>query len=422
MKACVVTPYRADQEPRAPRHARLLASMRLFTEVYFVDCAPDGDPPCPESVELGARVKTSRCFYPTRQSNSAARVAIRASEWVSRHLYPLTSNAAFGPAGHRSFLLSRALRRIRPDVVIGHNIESLSAICLAPGPSSRRVVFDSMEYYSDMGDGQTKMERVVVKALETRFLSKCHLVLASSEQVGEALRERYGIADVLALYNAPPLQSKLQKKPTTGLHLYWRNSTIGLGQRGLGTVLDAMPELPGDVVLHIQGRKPLDPGGLHGKLASPGLRGRVVVHDPFEPGNAVWEASGHHVGLCPELDTCENQRLTVSNKLFDYMMGGLAVVGSNLPGIGSVVRTAASGILVNPGDPRALAEAVLRLYRDRELLAEFSANALRYAWGFGNEEHQMGRLRQALEGLALELSVDPSNEANGPRIYPGAKL
>ena len=254
-----------------------------------------------------------------------------------------------------------------------------------------------------MGEGQTKIERAAVAALETRFLSRCDLVLASSEQVGMALRERYRISQVLALYNAPPLQSKLQAKPKSGLHLYWRNSTIGLGQRGLGIVLDAMPELPGDVVLHVQGRKPSNTEGLHLRLASPRLRGRVVVHDSFEPGSAVWEASAHHVGLCPELDTCENQRLTVSNKLFDYMMGGLAVVGSNLPGIGSVIRAAESGLLVNQGDPKALAEAVLRLYRDRALLAEYSANALRYAWRFRKtQEHQMGTLRDAIEELVPE--------------------
>lgn len=376
--------------------------MRQFREVHFIDCAPEGHPQSSESVELGPRVTTSRCFYPTRQSNPAGRTAIRTLEWLSRHLYPVTLNSSFGPAGYRSLLLAKALRKIRPSLVIGHNIESLPAMCLAKGPGSPRLVFDSMEYYSDMGEGQTKIERAAVAALETRFLSRCDLVLASSEQVGMALRERYRISQVLALYNAPPLQSKLQAKPKSGLHLYWRNSTIGLGQRGLGIVLDAMPELPGDVVLHVQGRKPLDPEGLHLRLASPRLRGRVVVHDSFEPGSAVWEASAHHVGLCPELDTCENQRLTVSNKLFDYMMGGLAVVGSNLPGIGSVIRAAESGLLVNQGDPKALAEAVLRLYRDRALLAEYSANALRYAWRFGNEEHQMGTLRDAIEELVPE--------------------
>ena len=389
--------------------------MRQFTEVHFIDCAPEEHSQFPESVDLGPRVKVSRCFYPTRQSSPTGRVAIRTLEWLSRHLYPVTMNLSFGPAGYRSFLLARALRRIQPNLVIGHNIESLPAMCLAQGSGSPRLVFDSMEYYSDMGDGQTELERRAVESLETRFLPQCHLVLASSDQVGQALRKKYGLTAVLALYNAPPLRSDLQSKPTTGLHLYWRNSTLGLGQRGLGVVLDALAQLPGDVVLHIQGRRASDPGDLEQRLASPVLQGRVVVHDPFKPGKAAWEASAHHVGLCPELDTCENQRLTVSNKLFDYMTGGLAVVASELPGIGSIVRAAASGVLVRPGDSRALADAILVLHRDRALLADYSASALRYARMFGNEEQQMSNLRDAVgrlipssEGYPLAAHHEPA--------------
>jgi len=297
-------------------------------------------------------------------------------------------------------LILRALRRVQADLVIGHNIESLAPICLAWKRKSTIVLFDSMEFHSDMGEGQRGIERRSVTALEARFLPRCDLVLTSSDQVGVALKARYGLTRTLALYNAPPRQANLRTKPDAGLHLYWRNSTLGLGQRGLGVVLDALPGLPRDVVLHIQGRKSAGSEPLLRRLATPGLQGRVIVHEPFDPGQAVLEASAHHVGLCPEMDTCENQRLTVSNKLFDYMMGGLAIVASDLPGIGSVVREACSGLLVRPGDPGHFVEAILRLHRDPALLASHSANALRYAWKLGNEEHQMGILRDAIEGLA----------------------
>jgi glycosyltransferase involved in cell wall biosynthesis len=45
-------------------------------------------------------------------------------------------------------------------------------------------------------------------------------------------------------------------------------------------------------------------------------------------------------------------------KLFEYMIAGLPVVATNLPRQGEIVREAQCGILVEPGQPKALAEAI----------------------------------------------------------------
>jgi glycosyltransferase involved in cell wall biosynthesis len=49
------------------------------------------------------------------------------------------------------------------------------------------------------------------------------------------------------------------------------------------------------------------------------------------------------------------------------MMRGTAVVASRADGLAEVVEDGRTGLLVAPGDERALAEALSRLLRDREL-------------------------------------------------------
>jgi glycosyltransferase involved in cell wall biosynthesis len=54
-------------------------------------------------------------------------------------------------------------------------------------------------------------------------------------------------------------------------------------------------------------------------------------------------------------------------KLFEYMAMGRAIVASDLDQIGEVLSHEETALLVTPGDPRALADAIQRLVDDPEL-------------------------------------------------------
>jgi len=74
------------------------------------------------------------------------------------------------------------------------------------------------------------------------------------------------------------------------------------------------------------------------------------------------------------------------NKLFEFMGSGLAVVASDFPEIGPIVRECNSGWLVDPRSPEAIAEALLAvlqspgLSRDRGEAGRQAVRA-RYHWG-----------------------------------------
>jgi glycosyltransferase involved in cell wall biosynthesis len=51
----------------------------------------------------------------------------------------------------------------------------------------------------------------------------------------------------------------------------------------------------------------------------------------------------------------------------EAMMRGTAVVASRIGGLGEIVRENQTGLLVAPGDEQALAAALIRLLRDKEL-------------------------------------------------------
>ena len=56
-----------------------------------------------------------------------------------------------------------------------------------------------------------------------------------------------------------------------------------------------------------------------------------------------------------------NAYIGLPNKIFDYMICGLPVIGSDYPEIRKVIKTAKCGILVNPNNVEEIANAIIYL-------------------------------------------------------------
>jgi len=91
------------------------------------------------------------------------------------------------------------------------------------------------------------------------------------------------------------------------------------------------------------------------------------------------------VGLLPFLDT-PHVRVTLANKLFDYMGAGLAVLAADLPPMRRVLEEVGAGVLYTVGSPRALAEQLVTLLKDPDRCHTLGARGreavvAKYHWG-----------------------------------------
>lgn len=88
------------------------------------------------------------------------------------------------------------------------------------------------------------------------------------------------------------------------------------------------------------------------------------------------------------------------NKVFDYMAAGKAVLLA-IPGvIRQVIEEYRAGIAVQPGDPLALAQAVLRLAQQRELVEEMGRNGRKAIENRFNRKKLAEKLLTLFEELA----------------------
>lgn len=126
-----------------------------------------------------------------------------------------------------------------------------------------------------------------------------------------------------------------------------------------------------------------------------GLGERVSVLDPLPPDGLVEALGSYDLGIVFDRPATRNSELSLPNKLFEYLMAGLAVVVPRLEALGPLVEGERLGLAYAPGKPEALAEALERLATDGDLLRELRANARRLALERYNAEAQADTLARA---------------------------
>jgi glycosyltransferase involved in cell wall biosynthesis len=85
-----------------------------------------------------------------------------------------------------------------------------------------------------------------------------------------------------------------------------------------------------------------------------------------------------------DIGVCTSDSEGFSNAILEYMAMGLPVVATNVGGNKEVVQNEINGFLVNPNDPEAVAESILKIIKNGELKEKMSQNSLRmvrhYSW------------------------------------------
>src|SRR5262249_40086199 len=107
---------------------------------------------------------------------------------------------------------------------------------------------------------------------------------------------------------------------------------------------------------------------------------RIVALPPAPPDEMVRTAAAFDVGLAVEPGTTRNNDIAVSNKVFTYLLAGLAVIGTRTQGqreLLDAIPHAAAG--VEPGDLTGLAKAIDVWHRNRLALDDARRAAVEYA-------------------------------------------
>lgn len=294
----------------------------------------------------------------------------------------------FGIASARSFGLGapemlRDARRLDPDLTMVHSEAGLwvAKRLLAEG---FRVGVDFEDWFSEDLPASERRGRPVrqIKELERHLLHNAHLTLATTCAMAEALARDAGservpwvIPNCFSVRDAPQGSHGGDIRDGNAVSFYWFSQTIGPG-RGLESVSKVVQQLRGPWELHLRGNLRGYDSWFeeHFPLA---IRSKVHLHDCVTNEDLSRHSASHDVGLALEVPHCPSRDLTATNKIFEYLRCGLAVIASTTRGQAEVMeRCPTAGWMVAPDDSDSLTMAMQRCLDQPAALAEAKRAAL----------------------------------------------
>ena len=248
-----------------------------------------------------------------------------------------------------------------------------------------QVGVDMEDWYSEDLLPQARKSRPtrLLRELEHRLLTEGGHATCPSAAMSKVLREEYGCAAPLAVYNVDWWGGR---ETTDGLSrdrmsrtrpsIHWFSQTLGRG-RGLEDLLASLPLLEYDAEVHLRG-SPADgfPEWL-ARAVPENWRDRIFVHNLVSENELLSRVAEHDVGFAGEMKYCRSRDLTITNKILQYLLAGLAVVASDTTGQREVAIQAPGAVsLYSSGDSAGLAACLNALFASPELLSHAKTAAL----------------------------------------------
>jgi glycosyltransferase involved in cell wall biosynthesis len=290
----------------------------------------------------------------------------------------------------------RAIRH-RGDLYIGHYTGSLPVVYLAAWMNGTKFGFDFEDFHRGEANpfqaGSFILNRLIT-VLEDRYLPRASFVTAASRCIAEEIGKTTGLPPPTTVLNVFPWADRARlpapnAQPPASLSLYWFSQIVSL-DRGLQDVIGAMALMRERAELHIRG------DDMEGSIESlrnlakeRGVSERIHFHATVSPEDLLAAAAEYDIGLCLEVPATPNRNLCVTNKIFVYMLAGLAIVASRTKGHLEVLNASPKiGLLYDCGDITTLATILDRYATDRTLLAstkEAALAAVRERWNWEQE-------------------------------------
>jgi glycosyltransferase involved in cell wall biosynthesis len=366
----LLTPAELTRDPRA-RRAAAAAQARGWEVAGVTGTFPIDD----EAVELPGvpvtRLTRGRRTDRLRRTAVGALASSRETGVLARELrglYQLLRLAS------QSVLFARAARPLgRFDVVHANDFDTLPAGWAIARRSGARLVYDAHELYTEVEPDPPRVHRAVVGLLERLLARRADAVVTVSDDIADELvaRRRLRARPTVVLNCPDRVEVEAPTEHDPPLRAIYQ-AGAGSGRR-LEDLLEAAA-LAENVHVTLRVTR-VDLTDLREEVARRGLADRVDVADPVSPEHLVEQLAAFDVGIVIDRPVALNNALGFPNKLFEYLMAGLAVVVPNLRTMGAFVEREEVGVVFQAGSPQSLARVLNELAADRQQLLSLRRRA-----------------------------------------------
>lgn len=203
-----------------------------------------------------------------------------------------------------------------------------------------------------------RFQRPIVAAVESALIGNARVVTTVSPSITQHLRSLYDLdVPAMTLRNAPSYEEMAFRPAGQTIRVLY-HGLVRPG-RGLDLAIESLPFWRKEFTLTIRGPVEGDyDKHLKERAKALNVKHRVTFMPPEAMTDLVRTASAFDIGLMALPDISLHARYALPNKLFEYLMAGLAIVVTDLPEMGSLVRSTGAGVAAARAEPAAIAEAM----------------------------------------------------------------
>lgn len=323
----------------------------------------------------------------------------------------ITTAPLFSPWAKK---LARRAMEMQPRLAILH-LEPGLRVGVELVRSRVPIAVDMEDWYSEDLSPKARSGRPVaaLRRLERMLLLRSRYASCTTEAMADMLAAEYDCPRPLRIYNVfpkpvlpdpvtlcdrSPAAKSMGGSASRGKlvrSIHWFSQTVGPG-RGLEELFAAAEGLAGNFEIHLRGHAASYQSWLQSSVPA-SLQSRVFVHTAVPEDELPERIAEHDIGFAGELREIRSRDLTATNKIFQYMQSGLAVVASDTTGQQEVAAGARGAVrLYRSGSRTDLQQALLEWLESPEKLAAAKAAAREVAAAEFHWEKEKTRLLDAV--------------------------
>ncbi len=399
-KILILTASHLCRNPRVVKEAATLGAARYDVTVMTVSMQDRFERLDLELMRGLPFQRTVLNYRPTTPRARLANLVQRSATWGARLLCRTLNVETAQSLGPARALLNFA-RSHPADLTIAHTEIPMWATQSLIN-DGRRVAVDVEDWYSQdlmFADRRSRPIRLL-RSAEDFVLHHAAYASATSDSMADALAGAYQCPRPIVLRNTFPLQPHSRVDRPAGdapPSFIWFSQTVGPG-RGLELFFSAWAQTRQPSRVHLLGDIRADYRA-HLLSRLPAARRADVSFIPLVPPDDLpAKLAEFDLGLALEPPWPRNRDVTISNKIFQYMNAGLAVIATDTAGQSEVLHAAPDcGLLIQAHETTRLTGQLDALLGDRARLracqfAARTAAATQFNWA-----HAAPRLLTAVD-------------------------
>lgn len=268
---------------------------------------------------------------------------------------------------------AKRFKTLKAKVFWANDFYSLYTASLYAKRNKSKLYYDSREIYSSLGPlAQNNFKQSIITELEKRLINKVDHIIVSGEMDAEYLQNHFNTNhEYTVIMNLPPYKNKLESyklreelnlSDDVNILLY---QGVLLKGRGIMPVIRALPLLE-NTVFCIVGWGPHEKDFRDLAIAL-NVEDRVFFLGKKSYDELFYYTASADCGIAYIEPITLSYRLALPNKLFEYCMGRVPSLVSNLPAMKRIVDEYGIGELIQPGaEPIEFANTIMKILSNKQ--------------------------------------------------------